>query len=337
MPRSREIRLALRPEGTPGADAFHIETVDVAPPDDGEVQLRNRWLSIDPAIRGRMFAARSYIPPFEVGDVIAGPAIGEVVASRHPDFANGDLVISDAGWCEYANVAGAKLERLPALGLPPQTFLGIAGITGLTAYVGLERIVDLNESDTVFVSAGAGAVGAAACLIAKRKGCTVVAATGGADKAAFLKDELGVDAVIDYRAEAKIRKALAIAAPQGIDVYFDNVGGPFLEAAIACANPHARFAICGMISGYNATVPQAAPRNMTLIAPRSLQLKGFIVLDHLDLMDVWRQLLAEWHSRGALVWRETVSEGIESAPAAFAGLFTGQNLGKTLVHLPEAR
>lgn len=337
MPRSREFRLALRPDGLPDADAFRMETVEVGPPASGEVQIRNRWLSIDPAIRGRMFAARSYIPPFEIGDIIAGPAVGEVVASEHPGFTPGQLVMSDAGWREYANVSGANVEALPSIGLPPQTFLGIAGITGLTAHVGLERIVDLDGSDTVFVSAGAGAVGATACLIAKRKGCTVIAAAGGPEKAAFLSNEIGADVVIDYRAEANVRKALAAAAPHGIDVYFDNVGGPFLEAAIACANHHARFAICGMISGYNATTPPAAPRNMTLIAPKSLQLRGFVVLDHLDLMDAWRQQVADWHSRGQLIWRETVSEGIETAPAAFAGLFSGQNLGKTLVHLPEQR
>jgi NADPH-dependent curcumin reductase CurA len=312
-----------------------LKTIEVGPPGDGEVQLRNRWLSIDPAIRGRMFAARSYVPPFQIGDVIAAPAIGEVVGSNDPRFAVGELVITNVGWCEYANVAGADLERLPDLGLPPQTFLGIAGITGLTAYVGLERIVGLTENDVFFVSAGAGAVGAAACLIAKRKGCKVVAATGGPDKAAFLKDEIGVDAVIDYRAEANVRRALAAAAPEGIDVYFDNVGGVFLEAAIACANLHARFAICGMIAGYNAITPLAAPRNLTLVAPKSLQLKGFIVLDHVDLMKDWRQQLTAWHAQGALVWRETISEGIESAPAAFAGLFSGQNLGKTLVYLPD--
>ncbi len=332
--RSREIRLASRPDGVPGADAFMTEWVDLALPARGEVQVRNRWLSIDPALRGRMYSAKSYISPLEIGDVIAGPAIGEVTVSDDPAFAIGDLVISDAGWREHANLPVAALEKIPSSNLPPQAFLGIAGVTGLTAYVGLGRVAGLRSDDTVFVSAGSGAVGAAACLIAKRKGCKVIASAGGAAKIAFLKDELGVDVAIDYQVELNFRKALATAAPEGIDVYFDNVGGKFLEAAISCANQHARFAMCGMIAGYNATEPVPGPRNMTLVAPKSLRMQGFIVFDHMDLMPRFREQLAAWHAAGTLVWRETVLDGLENTPLAFAGLFNGSNLGKMLVRLP---
>lgn len=239
MVLSREIRLAARPVGVPTADAFSLATVEVGPPESGQVQIRNRWLSIDPATRGRMYPAKSYIPPFEIGDVITGPAIGEVTMSNDPSLTPGEIVVSDAGWCELANLPAVQVQALPGLSLPPQAYLGIAGITGLTAYVGLQRIAQLRSGDVLFVSAGSGAVGSMACLIAKKRGNKVIASTGGADKAAFLRDELGVDAVIDFRAEPDIRKALAAAAPEGIDVYFDNVGGPFLEAAIARANPHA--------------------------------------------------------------------------------------------------
>jgi NADPH-dependent curcumin reductase CurA len=334
MLRARAVTLACRPVGLPTNDAFRVVDMELPAPKPGEVQLRNRWLSIDPAIRGRMYAAKSYIPPFEIGDVIAGPAVGEVVHSEDPAYRPGDMVMSDAGWCDYANVAAADVEKLPDLGLAPQAHLGIAGITGLTAYAGLTRVAALKPGDVVFVSAGSGAVGSTACLIAKQLGHKVIASVGSSAKAAFLRDELGVDGTIDHRSEPNLRKALATAAPEGIDVYFDNVGGPLLEAAIGCANPHARFAICGMISGYNATEPMAAPRNMTLIPVKRIAMQGFIVFDHMDLMPAFHAKLKEWHEAGTLIWRETTVDGLANAPQAFIDLFAGGNTGKMLVHLP---
>ncbi|WP_313802936.1 NADP-dependent oxidoreductase [Sphingobium sp.] len=334
MRRSREIRLADRPTGVPSCRAFVAADVEIPEPALGEVQIRNLWLSIDPAIRGRMYAAKSYIPPFEIGDVIASPAIGEIISSNDPLFISGDIVLSDAGWRDYANLPAAEVEKLPPMDLPAQAFLGIAGITGLAAYAGLLRVAKLKPGDVVFISAASGAVGSTACLIAKMMGHKVIATAGGPTKTAFLRDALGVDAAIDYRAEPNLRKALAAAAPEGIDVYFDNVGGPCLEAAIGCANLHARFAICGMIAGYNVIEPMAAPRNMTLIPAKRIGMKGFIVFDHLDLMPAYREKLAAWHGAGKLNWRETVVEGLDNAPQAFVDLFSGGNIGKMLVRLP---
>jgi hypothetical protein len=334
MLKTRQLRLASRPSGVPTLDAFDLVTSEVREPESGEVVVRNIWISIDPAIRGRMYAAKSYIPPFEIGDVIAASAISEIVRSEDPGFKPGDLVMSDAGWCEYATVPASEVQRLPDIDLPPQAFLGIAGITGLTAYAGLTRVAEAKPGDVIFVSAASGGVGSAVCMIAKQMGHEVIGTTGGPEKARFLRDDLGIDAAIDYRAEQSLRKALSAAAPEGVDVYFDNVGGKFLEAAIGAANSHARFALCGMISGYNATEPMPAPRNMTLIPVKQVTMKGFIVFEHLDLMPEYLRKLEEWHRNGSLHWRETVVEGVENAPQAFLDLFTGNNIGKMLVHLP---
>lgn len=331
--KTQRIELAERPHGTPTKASFRFASCDLADPQPGEVQVRNRWISIDPAIRGRMFPAKSYVPPFEIGDVIAAPAIGEVTASRDPGFQAGDLVISEAGWCDGANLAADQVQKLPSADLPPQSFLGIAGLTGLTAYAGLLRAARLAPDDVVFVSAAAGGVGSTACLLAKQMGHRVVGSAGGPEKVEFL-EWLGVDAAIDYRAVPSLRKALAQAAPAGIDVYFDNAGGPFLEAAIAVANPHARFAICGMISSYNATAPEPAPRNLLLLPSKRIQMTGFLVFDHLDLMPTYLRQLEQWYAAGELRFRETIVEGLDRAPEAFIGLFAGSNVGKMLVHLP---
>jgi NADPH-dependent curcumin reductase CurA len=332
MTTSREIRLKSRPVGMPVAENFELAAVELPAPGPGEVQVRNTWMTVDPYMRGRMNDVKSYTPPFALGEVMQGGAIGEVTASNDPSLKPGDLVQSFFGWREAFNAPAAAVQKLDVHGLPPQAFLGVAGMPGLTAYVGLLRIAALKPGDVVFVSAASGAVGSVVCQIAKLKGHKVIGSAGGPEKMAFLK-ELGVDVAIDYTAEPDLAAALAKAAPEGIDVYFENVGGEHLEAAIACANPFARFALCGMISQYNATTPPVGPRNIILAVGKSLRLEGFIVSNHADMQPAFVKDLAEWHAAGKLKWRETVFEGIEKAPDAFLGLFKGENFGKMLVKL----
>ncbi|MBU1376605.1 MAG: NADP-dependent oxidoreductase [Alphaproteobacteria bacterium] len=332
MTAAREIRLKSRPSGLPTADNFELATVDLPAPGEGEVQVKNLWMTVDPYMRGRMNDVKSYSPPFALGKVMDGGAIGEVTASNSPNLKVGDLVQSGFGWREGFNAAGDKLQKLDPRGLPPQTFLGAAGMPGVTAYAGLLRVAALKDGDVVFVSGAAGAVGSMVAQIAKAKGHTVIGSAGGADKVAFLK-EIGVDHVIDYKVEKDLTGALAAAAPGGIDVYFDNVGGAHLEAALNSANMFARFAICGMISIYNATKPEPGPSNLAQLIGKNIRMEGFIVSHHFDLMPKYIEELSGWVKAGKVTWKETVFEGLEKAPEAFIGLFSGENLGKMLVKL----
>ncbi|MEM7494277.1 MAG: NADP-dependent oxidoreductase [Pseudomonadota bacterium] len=332
------ITLSKRPVGEPTPEDFGSVSYEAAAPAAGEIQVRNSWMSVDPYMRGRMYDRESYVPPFQVGEVLQGGAVGRVTASNHADFAEGDLVLSMAGWREAWTappeaVMAQKLQD--GTGLPDSAFLGIAGMPGLTAYAGILRVAELKEGDTVFVSGAAGAVGSAVVQIAKIKGCTVIGSAGGAEKVAMVKD-LGADACIDYRAVdgyAGLLAALQAAAPKGIDVYFDNVGGDHLQAAIECARPFARMAICGMISQYNNTEPAPGPNNVIQIVGKQLQLKGFIVSTHADMQPAFLADMAKWIGSGQMKFEETVMEGVENAPAAFMGLFSGQNKGKMLVKL----
>ncbi|MES2342530.1 MAG: NADP-dependent oxidoreductase [Pseudomonadota bacterium] len=333
MTTSREIRLKSRPVGLPTAANFDLVTVDLPAPGPGEVQVRNTWMTVDPYMRGRMNDVKSYTPPFALGEVLQGGAVGEVIASNDPSLKVGDLVQSGNGWREAFNAPASTVQKLETHGLPPEAFLGVAGMPGLTAYVGLLKIAALKPGDVVFVSGAAGAVGSVVCQIAKLKGHKVIASAGGPEKVKFLKDELGVDVAIDYKATPDLTAALMAAAPEGIDVYFENVGGEHLEAALNAAAPFARFAICGMISQYNATAPVPGPRNMALIIGKNLRLEGFIVSNHWDMMPAFIKDLAEWSAAGKLKWKQTVKEGIEKAPEAFLGLFSGENFGKMLVKL----
>jgi NADPH-dependent curcumin reductase CurA len=330
---SREIRLASRPVGTPTRDHFDLQTVEVPPPGPGEVQVRNEWMSLDPSMRGRMYDAKSYVPPFEVGVAMEGRAVGHVVASNDPGFAPGDVVGSMLGWRESFTAPASALEKLDVTGMPPRAFLGIGGISGMTAYVGLLHMAALKPGDAVFVSAASGAVGSIVCQIAKLKGHKVIGSAGGPEKIAFLKDQLGVDEAIDYKAEPSLTKALARAAPEGIDVYFDNVGGTHLEAALSIANRFARFALCGMISTYNLTAPSPGPKNIMLAVTKNIRLQGFIVLNYPELKPAFLADVRDWHARGLLRQTDTVREGIEAAPDAFLDLFTGHHIGKMLVKL----
>ena len=329
---SREVRLKSRPHGMPTAANFEIASVEVAAPGAGEVQVKNLWMTVDPYMRGRMVDRASYVPPFKLGEVMQGGAVGEVTASGDEKFKVGDLVQSNNGWREAFTAPAATVQKLDTHGLPPQAFLGIAGMPGLTAYVGLLKIAALKPGDVVFVSAAAGAVGSVVCQIAKIKGHTVIGSAGGAEKVAVLKS-IGVDHVIDYKAEPDLTAALMKAAPKGIDVYFENVGGEHMEAALNVANQGARFAICGMISQYNADAPVPGPNNMALIIGKGLRLEGFIVSNHFDMIGAYLEELSGWIAEGKIQWKETVEDGIERAPDAFIKLFTGANLGKMLVKL----
>ncbi|HEV7383307.1 MAG TPA: NADP-dependent oxidoreductase [Phenylobacterium sp.] len=332
MTTVREIRLKSRPSGLPNAGNFEMASIDLPDPAAGEVQVRNLWMTVDPYMRGRMNDVKSYAPPFQLGKALDGGAIGRVTASNDPSLKEGDLVQSGLGWREGFNAPASAVQKLDPRGLPVQTFLGAAGMPGLTAYVGLLKIAALKDGDVVFVSGAAGAVGSMVCQIAKAKGHTVIGSAGGAEKVAYLK-EIGVDHVIDYKAQKDLNAALAAAAPDGIDVYFDNVGGKHLEAALNSAKLFARFAICGMISIYNATEPEPGPSNLAQLIGRNIRMEGFIVSHHFGMMPQYIADLSKWVAEGKITWKETVFEGIDKAPEAFIGLFKGENVGKMLVKL----
>jgi NADPH-dependent curcumin reductase CurA len=329
---SREIRLKSRPVGAPTAANFELASVELPAPGPGEVQVRNLWMSVDPYMRGRMNDTRSYIAPFQIGEALQGGAIGEVVASNDPSLKIGDVVQTMLGWREAFNAPAGAVQKVDPHGLPLEALLGAAGMPGLTAYVGLIRIAQLKEGDVVFVSGAAGAVGSVACQVAKLKGHTVIGSAGGPEKVKFLK-EIGVDHAIDYKATKNLTKALLEAAPNGIDVYFDNVGGEHLEAALTAARPNGRFALCGGISGYNATDEGPGIHGLMQAIGKSLRLEGYLVTPHFDLMPTYQKELAGWIAQGKFKLTETVDNGIENAPAAFLKLFSGGNLGKMLVKL----
>ena len=330
---SREVRLASRPVGMPAPEHFELADAAAREPATGEVQVRNLWMSVDPYMRGRMYDRPSYVPPFQVGEALQGGAIGEVVASAAEGFAPGDLVSHMLGWREAVTAPAAVFEKLPRdAGVPAQAFLGVLGMPGMTGYGGLLEIGEPKEGETVFVSGAAGAVGSLVCQIAKIKGCRVVASCGSDAKAEWLKSR-GVDAVINYRTAGDLTAALRAAAPKGVDVYFDNVGGDHLEAALECARPFARFVECGMISQYNNTEPTPGPSNLTYIVGKSLRIQGFIVTQFAPLRDRFIADMAGWIREGKVAWEETVLEGVDKAPEAFLGLFKGGNTGKMLVRL----
>jgi NADPH-dependent curcumin reductase CurA len=333
--RQREIHLASRPDGEARPENFQLMHTDVRPPADGEVLVRNTYLSVDPYMRGRMNDVPSYVPPFEVGAVLDGAAIGEVVESRSPDLAVGDTVTHMFGWREYATEGAAHFRRVDIAKIPPTAYLSALSMIGLTAWVGLVDIAQMKEGDVVFVSGAAGAVGSLAGQIARLRGASRVIGSAGSDeKLAWLTEELGFDAAFNYK-EGPVRKQLREAAPEGIDVYFDNVGGEHLEAAIGAARLHARFALCGMISQYDAAHPAAGPRNMTMCIGKRLMMHGFLVFDHQRRMHDFIAEVGPWIAQRTIKTRETIVDGIENAPNAFLGLLRGENTGKMLVRLAD--
>jgi len=321
---------AARPQGTPGPENFELRDLPQRPLAEGEIRVANRWLSVDPYMRGRMNDVKSYVPPFQVGAPLEGGAVGEVVESRAETLKPGDLVTSMLGWRDEATGPARAFTKLPPIPVPPQQWLGNLGVTGATAYFGLLRVAEAREGETVFVSAAAGAVGSAVVQIARLKGMRVIGAAGGEAKCAWVR-ELGAEACLDYKA-GSILKRLMRAAPDGIHVYFDNVGGDHLDAALATARDNARFAICGMIESYNGAPPAPLRFLMRTISAR-IRMQGFIFTDYIAEMPAFVREMAPWIASGQVQGRETVHEGLESTPEAFLGLFKGENMGKMLVRL----
>ena len=332
MTANREIHLASRPQGWPTADNFRLVTTEVPTPGPGQLVVRNRFMSVDPYMRGRMNDVKSYVPPFALDAPLDGGAVGEVVAGEAEGFAPGDVVLHGLGWREYALV-DAKGARKVDPGLAPvSAYLGVLGMTGLTAYAGLLDVAAMKPGETVFVSGAAGAVGSMVGQIAKLRGAARVVGSAGSPAKVERLLALGFDAAFDYH-DGPVRDRLRAAAPDGVDVYFDNVGGEHLEAAIGAMNLHGRAAICGMIAQYNATEPPAAPRNLALLIGKRLTLRGFLVGDHGHLREQFVQEMAGWLRDGRITYDETVVDGIERAPEACLGMLRGENLGKMLVRV----
>ncbi len=328
---NREIHLASRPRGWPTLDNFRLVETPMPEPAEGQVLVRNLYMSVDPYMRGRMNAARSYAPPYEVGRVMYGGAVGRVVASRTPSLSVGDVVLSGKGWREYFVSDGSNLERIEPRA-PLSYYLGVLGMPGMTAYVGLYDLAQPKPGETVFVSAASGAVGGVAGQLARIRGCRVIGSVGSAEKLRHVRDDLGFDAAFNYR-ETSPEQALAELAPDGIDVYFDNVGGDHLQAAIGAMRLYGRITLCGMISGYNATAPEPGPNNLMLMVTRRLSMRGFIVSDHGDRQAAFREEVGGYLREGRLVVRETIIDGIERAPEAFLALLRGDHLGKLSLRL----
>lgn len=332
--QSREIRLAARPKGEPRQEDFALANAELRKPGAGEVLVKNLYFSVDPYMRGRMNDSKSYVPPFAIGKAMEGSAVGVVAASKDDSLPVGSMVLSMFGWRE-AFVAQARiLQKLDASLAPPSTFLGLLGITGLTAWVGLWKIARLQPGETVFVSGGAGAVGSAVCQLAKLRDCKVIASAGSDAKVKMLHDELGADFAFNYKDGDPLDHLLA-AAPDGIHVYFDNTGGPQLEAAITALKERGRIAMCGAIAGYN--TPVAGPRNIASVIGKRLRLEGFIVSDFFSSLPEFLSEVGPALKSGKIKSHETVVEGIDQAPAAFINLLrSGDNhTGKLVIHLSD--
>ncbi|MGK2740127.1 NADP-dependent oxidoreductase [Tepidicaulis sp. LMO-SS28] len=328
---SKEIRLASRPVGMPKDSDFEVAEATIEDPKQGEVLVRNIWMSVDPYMRGRMMDRESYVPPFQIGKPLEGGAIGQVVKSNSEKFKKGDYVNSMLGWREYFTAPAESLTQVdPKMG-PIEAFLGVLGMPGLTAYAGLMRVGELKDGDTVFVSAASGAVGSVVCQLAKAHGCYVVGSAGSDEKCEWLEKEAGIDKAINYKTCGDLDAAVRDAFPKGIDVYFENVGGAHLQAAINYMKPFGRLALCGMIEQYNNTEPTPGPNNIIMAVGKSLKLQGFIVSNHFDLLPAFYEEMSKLISSGKMKWHQTVEEGIENAPKAFLNLFSGKNFGKMLV------
>jgi len=332
---NKQIRLASRPSGWVTEDNFTLTEEALPEVGDGQLLVRNIFMSVDPYMRGRMNDVKSYVPPFQIGEVLQAGVVGQVVASRHADYAEGDYVTGMLGWENYTLSDGAQLRNIEAGGVPLSYHLGILGMPGLTAYAGLFKIAELQPEDSVFVSAASGAVGSVVGQLAKIHGCRVAGCAGSDDKVAFLTDELGFDAAFNYKECESIARSVAEVCPEGIDVDFENVGGEIFEAVLWNMRDFGRVALCGMISNYNDEKLQPGPRGMTVIIGRRLRIQGFIVTDHVDVSGEYAAKVSGWLAEGKLQYRETIAQGIENAPAAFISMLKGGNTGKQIVALSQ--
>ena len=326
---TREIHLVARPSGLPTADDFRTVDVELPDPGPGEILVRNTALSVDPYMRGRMNDVKSYTPPYQLGAPLEGGAVGVVVESQDDSLQPGDSVLHMGGWREHAIVPAATVRKVDVGQVPDSAYLGVLGMPGVTAYVGLTRIAPVKDGDTVFVSGAAGAVGSVAGQLARKLGAAkVIGSAGSPEKVAWLVDELGYDAAFDYH-DGPPAKLLAPHGP--VNVYFDNVGGDHLEAAIFHMADFGLIAACGSIAGYNATAPEPGPRNLTMIVQKRLTIRGYIVSDHYDAASDYFKVAVDWVARGELRYRETVVEGFDRTVEAFQALFSGDNTGKMIV------
>ncbi|MEE4596646.1 NADP-dependent oxidoreductase [Streptomyces sp. DSM 41524] len=327
----REWHLVARPQGWPKPEDFALREAPVSEPGPGQALVRNLYMSVDPYMRGRMNDVKSYTPPFKLDRPMEGGAVGKVVASNAEGISVGDHVLHFGGWREYATVDTKSAVKVDPEIAPLPAYLGVLGMPGLTAYAGLLEVASFKEGDAVFVSGAAGAVGSEVGQIAKLKGASRVIGSAGSDeKVRVLLDEYGFDAAFNYKS-GPVADQLKEAAPDGIDVYFDNVGGEHLEAAIGRLKVHGRITVCGMISQYNATEPTPAPRNLAMVIGKRLRIQGMLVGDHQHLQEQFFQEVGGWIREGKLHYRETVIKGVDNAVEAFLGMLRGENTGKMIV------
>ena len=332
---NRVYRLAKRPEGTPDHDTFELSEEEIPEPGPGEVLIKTLYLSVDPYMRDRMRAGESYADPWDVGDALQGAVVGEVVESNGARFDEGDIVTGELEWAEYATAPGPVLTEVNPELAPISTALGVLGMPGLTAYFGTREVAQPSAGDTFVVTGAAGAVGSVAGQLAKLQGARVVGFAGSDEKVSFLEDELGFDEGINYKTTDDYRAALDEAAPDGVDAYFDNVGGPITDAVFTRLNTDARVAVCGQISLYNSEEIPMGPRKLTQVIQSRATVEGLLVSDFEPRFEEAAKQLGQWVASDDISYRETVTEGIENAPDAFLGLFEGENIGKQLVQVAE--
>ena len=322
------------PSGTPEPDNFKIKEIEIDIEKDNQIIVKNEWISVDPYMRARMTDRKNYIPPFEIDKPMEGSAIGRVIKSKSELFSEGDFVTSNYGWRDYYSSNGDNLRKIvPLKNVPIQTYLGALGFTGHTAYIGLFTIGGIQPGQTILISSAAGAVGSMVCQFAKINGCKVIASTGSDEKVEWLKKELKVDHAFNYKNVDNLVLHLKSLAPEGYDLYFDNVGGNFLESAIYRMKNYGRIVICGRISQMNATTPGEGLKNMAHVLVKRLTIRGFLIFDHFNDKDDFEKDMKNWISNKQIKWKETIVEGIENAPQAFLNLLNGKNIGKMLVKI----
>jgi len=334
--KNKQVRLSSRPSGWVTPDNFELTEAVAGEPGDGEVLVKNIFMSVDPYMRGRMNDIKSYIPPFQIGEVLQAGVVGQVIASNFNAIAEGDYVMGMLGWENYSVCDGRLLRKLPQSSAPLSWHLGILGMPGMTAYVGLMKIAEAKAGEQVFVTAASGAVGSVVGQLARIHDCRVAGSAGSDQKVALLKEEFGYNSAFNYKSSTSLPASVKDACPDGVDVLFENVGGEILEAVLWNMRDYGRTALCGMISDYNEQEPQPGPRGMMLMIGRRLSMRGFIVTDHPDACEEYVGKAIGWISDGQLKYRETVAEGIENAAQAFIDMLKGGNTGKQIVKLSEA-